>query len=59
MRRATAWFAFAIVGLALLAEFMAAGRAHARGAAASEGGHEFVFRFSIFVLAIFVGYYRL
>jgi NAD(P) transhydrogenase subunit alpha len=25
--------------------------------AASEGGHEFIFRFSIFVLAIFVGYY--
>jgi NAD(P) transhydrogenase subunit alpha len=57
LRRATAWFAFAIVGLALLAEFMAAGSAHAQGAAASEGGHEFVFRFSIFVLAIFVGYY--
>jgi NAD(P) transhydrogenase subunit alpha len=24
---------------------------------ASEGGHDFVFRFSIFVLAIFVGYF--
>ncbi|MGA8690243.1 MAG: proton-translocating transhydrogenase family protein [Methyloceanibacter sp.] len=57
MRRATAWFAFAVIGLALLVECVAAGGAHAQAAAASEGGHDFVFRFSIFVLAIFVGYY--
>jgi NAD(P) transhydrogenase subunit alpha len=56
MRHKTAWFAFAVVGLALLAECVAAGSAHAQVAAASES-HDFVFRFSIFVLAIFVGYY--
>jgi NAD(P) transhydrogenase subunit alpha len=33
------------------------GTAFAQDAAVPEGGHEFVFRFSIFVLAIFVGYY--
>ncbi|MGC2410222.1 MAG: proton-translocating transhydrogenase family protein [Methyloceanibacter sp.] len=57
MRRATAGFALAVVGLAMLAEGLVAGSAHAQGAAASEGGHDFVFRLSIFVLAIFVGYY--
>jgi H+-translocating NAD(P) transhydrogenase subunit alpha len=56
MRRRTAWFAFAVVGLAALAECVAAGSAHAQVAAATEN-HDFVFRFSIFVLAIFVGYY--
>ncbi len=51
-------------GLALLfllglvfAEAALLGTAYAQDAAAPEGGHEFVFRFSIFVLAIFVGYY--
>ena len=33
------------------------GSAYAQEAAPPEGGHEFVFRFSIFVLAIFVGYF--
>src|SRR5690349_22712738 len=50
-----------LCGAALLAAFvteiLALGSAHAQEAAAAEGGHEFVFRFSIFVLAIFVGYY--
>ena len=43
--------------LALLAEMVFAGTAYAQDTAAAEGGGEFVFRFSIFVLAIFVGYY--
>ena len=34
-----------------------AGSAFAQDAAPAEGAHDFVFRFSIFVLAIFVGYY--
>ena len=55
MRRRTAWLAFAVVGLAALAEVVATGGAHAQAAAAEN--HDFVFRFSIFVLAIFVGYY--
>jgi NAD(P) transhydrogenase subunit alpha len=56
MRRVTAWLPVAVIGLALLAEILATGSAQAQSPAA-EGGHEFVFRFSIFVLAIFVGYY--
>jgi NAD(P) transhydrogenase subunit alpha len=40
-----------------LAESALLGTAYAQDAATGEGGHEFVFRFSIFVLAIFVGYY--
>ncbi len=37
---------------------LAPGIAHAAEAAGGEaGGHDFVFRFAIFVLAIFVGYY--
>ena len=56
MRRSTAWLAIAVAGLALLAECMAAGSAYAQVAPVSES-HDFVFRFSIFVLAIFVGYF--
>jgi NAD(P) transhydrogenase subunit alpha len=41
----------------VLAEAALLGTAYAQDAAAPEAGHEFVFRFSIFVLAIFVGYY--
>jgi NAD(P) transhydrogenase subunit alpha len=50
------WIAFAVFGLALLAECLVSGSAYAQAAAGSES-HDFVFRFSIFVLAIFVGYY--
>lgn len=56
MRPPTRWLALALLGLLLLAECLAAGSAYAQDAAVSEG-HDFVFRFSIFVLAIFVGYY--
>jgi NAD(P) transhydrogenase subunit alpha len=42
--------------LALVVQLIALGSAQAQEVA-SEGGNDFVFRFSIFVLAIFVGYY--
>jgi NAD(P) transhydrogenase subunit alpha len=47
----------AVLGLGFFAALAFGGTAHAQDAAAAEGGQEFVFRFSIFVLAIFVGYY--
>jgi H+-translocating NAD(P) transhydrogenase subunit alpha len=57
MRVRTAWLALAILAVAMLAEWTLLGTTQAQDAAPPEGGHEFVFRFSIFVLAIFVGYY--
>src|SRR5512135_1068358 len=51
------FLASAILALAVLAEGLAVGNAFAQEAAPAEGAHDFVFRFSIFVLAIFVGYY--
>jgi NAD(P) transhydrogenase subunit alpha len=54
MTARTVALAFLLTGLALLTF---SGAAYAKEAAAAEGGQEFVFRFSIFVLAIFVGYY--
>jgi NAD(P) transhydrogenase subunit alpha len=45
------------VALGMVTAWVFAGTALAGEGAPSEGGHEFVFRFSIFVLAIFVGYY--
>jgi len=56
MRRGQVLLAFAVFGLALLAECVVSDGAYAQQAAGSES-HDFVFRFSIFVLAIFVGYY--
>ena len=47
----------ALLGVALFAAWAFTGAAYAQEGAAAEGGQEFVFRFSIFVLAIFVGYY--
>ena len=52
-----AWLAFAVLATAAFGERVLSGAAYAQEAAQSEGGHDFVFRFSIFVLAIFVGYY--
>ena len=57
MRARTAWLALAIVASAILVEGALTGTAHAQEAAQQEGGHDFVYRFSIFVIAIFVGYY--
>jgi NAD(P) transhydrogenase subunit alpha len=56
MRQAQALLACAVFGLALLAECLLSGSAYAQHVAES-GSQDFVFRFSIFVLAIFVGYY--
>jgi H+-translocating NAD(P) transhydrogenase subunit alpha len=56
VKRGQALLACAVFGLALLAECLVSGSAYAQAAAVSES-HDFVFRFSIFVLAIFVGYY--
>jgi NAD(P) transhydrogenase subunit alpha len=55
MRRAESWLA--LLGIAVVALGIATGQALAQEAAAAEGSHNFVFQFSIFVLAIFVGYY--
>jgi NAD(P) transhydrogenase subunit alpha len=52
-----AWLAFAVLATAAFGEWVLSGTAYAQEAAQSEGGHDFVFRFSIFVLAIFIGYY--
>ena len=49
--------AFAILALAVLADSALTGSALAQEAVPAEGASAFVFRFSIFVLAIFVGYY--
>ena len=51
------FLALAILVIALLADGVLVGSAFAQDAAPAEGAHNFVFRFSIFVLAIFVGYY--
>jgi len=56
MRRGQALLACAIFGWALLVDCQISGSAFAQAAPGSES-HDFVFRFSIFVLAIFVGYY--
>jgi NAD(P) transhydrogenase subunit alpha len=44
-----------VVALAMLADMALSGSAFA--AEAGEGGHDFLSQFSIFVLAVFVGYY--
>ena len=56
MRRGSTQVAFTVFALTLLAGCLISGVAFAQAASGSEG-HDFVFRFSIFVLAIFVGYY--
>ena len=56
MTRSAAWFAFGVFALALVMDLVFFGSAYAQSEAVTEG-HDFVFRFSIFVLAIFVGYY--
>ncbi len=55
MKRGSAWSACAFFVLGLLAACLISGSAYAQ--AAGTESHDFVFRFSIFVLAIFVGYY--
>ena len=49
--------ALALLALALLVEWALTGVASAQEAASPESGHDFLSQFSIFVLAVFVGYY--
>ena len=49
--------ALLLLALALLAEAALTGAAYAQEAAQPQGGHYFLSQFSIFVLAVFVGYY--
>jgi NAD(P) transhydrogenase subunit alpha len=46
-----------LLALAVLADAAWVGSAYAAETGASEGGHDFLSQFSIFVLAVFVGYY--
>ena len=57
MRTRGACLALAIGLISLLALGCMTGTAFAQSAGGSESVHDFVFRFSIFVLAVFVGYY--
>ena len=49
--------ALLLVALALSADAALFGASFAQDAAQHEGGHDFLAQFSIFVLAVFVGYY--
>jgi NAD(P) transhydrogenase subunit alpha len=49
--------ALALTALALAADAVLFGGAFAQESAQQEGGHDFLAQFSIFVLAVFVGYY--
>ena len=57
MTRPGSGFALALTALALAADAALFGGAFAQEAAHQEGGHDFLAQFSIFVLAVFVGYY--
>ncbi len=57
MRRERLGALFAALAVAALAGCALTGTASAQEAAAAEHGHDFVAQFSIFVLAVFVGYY--
>ena len=46
-----------LMALAMIADAALFGAAFAQEAAHQEGGHDFLAQFSIFVLAVFVGYY--
>jgi NAD(P) transhydrogenase subunit alpha len=50
-------FSLVLLLLALCAEWALTGTAYAQDAAAGEAGHDFLSQFSIFALAVFVGYY--
>ncbi len=57
MTRRTLHVGLALLALAILADALWIGAAHAAEAAAPESGHDFISQFSVFVLAVFVGYY--
>ncbi|MGH6865850.1 MAG: proton-translocating transhydrogenase family protein [Methyloceanibacter sp.] len=55
MRRSS--LALVLLALAAMAELVLAGSALAKETVTPEGRHDFLSQFSIFVLAVFVGYY--
>lgn len=57
MMRRTLGLGLVLLAAAMLADAAWLGSAYAAEAGASEGGHDFLSQFSIFVLAVFVGYY--
>jgi NAD(P) transhydrogenase subunit alpha len=56
MTKRTLYTGLVLLALAMLSDAVWMGAAHAAEAGA-EGGHDFISQFSIFVLAVFVGYY--
>jgi H+-translocating NAD(P) transhydrogenase subunit alpha len=56
MTKRTLYTGLVLLALAMLSDAIWMGAAHAAEAGA-EGGHDFISQFSIFVLAVFVGYY--
>jgi H+-translocating NAD(P) transhydrogenase subunit alpha len=57
MTRRRFGLALVLIAFAFIAGFAFVGAALAQEAAQQEGGHDFLAQFSIFVLAVFVGYY--
>ena len=57
MMRRDPGLALALMALLMIADATWFGAAFAQEAAHQEGGHDFLAQFSIFVLAVFVGYY--
>jgi len=57
MMRRTLGLGLGVLAAAMLADAAWMGNAYAAEAGVSEGGHDFLSQFSIFVLAVFVGYY--
>jgi len=57
MTRRTLYTGLVLLALAMVSDAGWMGVAHAAEAGAAEGGHDFLSQFSIFVLAVFVGYY--
>lgn len=57
MTRRTLYAGLVLLAAAMLADAAWMGGAYAAEAGAPEGGHDFLSQFSIFVLAVFVGYY--
>ncbi len=57
MMRRTLFAGFVLLALVTLVDASWMGAAYAAESAAEEGGHDFISHFTIFVLAVFVGYY--
>jgi len=56
MTKGTLYTGLVLLALAMLSDAVWMGAAHA-AEGSTEGGHDFISQFSIFVLAVFVGYY--